>query len=100
MSTHSHHSVTVRDATGEEHEQLQQLAALDSAAPLAAPVIVGELDGAVVAAHTLRDGRVIADPFVATGDVTALLRTRASQLIVHRFPRLWRRQRPQLAWSV
>jgi hypothetical protein len=89
--------MTVRTATAADSDQLMTLAALDSAQPLAGPVLVGELDGACVAALSLRDGRVVADPFVLTSGVAALLRTRASQLTVHRVPMAPRRSRLRFA---
>ncbi len=73
-------NLTVRVASDEDRHELQRLAELDSARPLTHPVLVGELDGACVAAVSLHDGRQVADPFRLTGDVAALLRTRASQL--------------------
>ncbi len=97
MTTTPH--FTMRLATEADRGQLDELAALDSAKPLHPPAILGELDGALVAARSLRDGCEIADPFRATSDVTALLRTRASQLTVHRSPRRMRRPRLSLAWS-
>jgi hypothetical protein len=57
---------------------------------------VGERDGRPVAAVSLSDGAVIADPFVATADVVALLQLRARQLGGQR------RRRPgrALAWRL
>ncbi|HEX6391472.1 MAG TPA: hypothetical protein VFZ89_18555 [Solirubrobacteraceae bacterium] len=85
--------MTVRSATDEDRDQVRTLAGLDSARPLSGPVLLGELDGACVAALSLNDGRVVADPFVRTTGVAALLRTRASQLTVRRFPTGLRRAR-------
>jgi hypothetical protein len=45
-----------------------------------APVLVGARCQRVVAALSLRDGAVIADPFVPTADIVALQRLRARQL--------------------
>ncbi len=88
--------ITARVAFASDGPQLDDLAALDSARPLPSPVILGELDGALVAARSLLTGREVADPFVATGDVLALLRTRSSQLTDHPFPR---RARLRVAWA-
>jgi hypothetical protein len=59
---------------------LAYLADLDSREPLAGEVLGAELDGALVAAISLDHGNVIADPFVRTDHIRALLELRASQL--------------------
>ena len=43
-------------------------------------MLLGELMQRPVAALSLRDGRVIADPFTPTADVVELMRMRARQL--------------------
>jgi hypothetical protein len=74
-----------RDGTGEgnlvvrrgrpaDQHALAILAALDSARPLTGARIVGEVDGSIVAAVSLHDGRVVADPFAPTADVVEILR--------------------------
>jgi hypothetical protein len=74
-----------RDGTGEgnlvvrrgrpaDHDALAILAKLDSSRPLTGRTVVGEVDGRVVAAVSLHDGRVVADPFVSTADVVEVLR--------------------------
>jgi hypothetical protein len=74
-----------RDGTGEgnlvvrrgrhaDTHALAILAALDSARPLTGPTVVGEVDGRLVAAISLHDGRVVADPFAPTADVVEILR--------------------------
>jgi hypothetical protein len=57
---------TVRFATEADREQLDVLARLDSTVPLVSPVLVGESAGLLVAAISLADGRVAADPFRPT----------------------------------
>jgi hypothetical protein len=57
-----------------------QLAALDDAAELEGPALIAFMDGEPVAATSLTDGRVVADPFVATADAVSLLRLRAEHL--------------------
>jgi hypothetical protein len=57
-----------------------QLAALDDAAELEGPALVAFMDGDPVAATSLCDGRVVADPFVATTEAVSLLRLRAEHL--------------------
>src|SRR5918994_7421584 len=56
-----------------------RLAALDETEPLAAPVLLAVADGQAVAALSVADGRVAADPFARTGEAVALLRLRARQ---------------------
>jgi hypothetical protein len=72
--------IAVRLATANDREALERLAALDSTEPPKGSTLVGELRQRAVAALSLSDGRVIADPFVATADVIALRRLRARQL--------------------
>jgi hypothetical protein len=53
---------------------LDRLAELDSAEPLDGEVVIGRIDGEVRAALSLRDGRVVADPFVRTTDLVEVLK--------------------------
>jgi len=76
--------LTVRLACAADWPRLREVAELDSAMLPSAPLLVGERDGRAVAALSLSDGAVIADPFVASADVVALLRLRARQLGVER----------------
>lgn len=71
--------IIVRIATAGDRSSLERLAELDST-ELPGATLIGELQERPVAALSLSDGTVIADPFVATGDVVALLRLRAQQL--------------------
>jgi hypothetical protein len=73
-------SVSIRCARAEDEPVLLRLAALDSAAALASPVLVAERSGELLAALSLRDQRAIADPFHLTADLGELLRLRAAQL--------------------
>jgi hypothetical protein len=72
--------VVIRPARDAELAQLHDLAELDSAAPLAGPVLVAAVDGALWAALALDDDRVIADPFRPTAGAVELLRMRVAQL--------------------
>ena len=58
---------------------LTRLAALDETEPLTGDVLLAVADGRAVAAMSVADGRVAADPFARTGDAVALLRLRARQ---------------------
>jgi hypothetical protein len=89
---------TVRFATDDDRGELSRLAVLDSTVALAYPVLVGEAGGVLVAARSLADGRVAADPFKPTADVVELLKVRASHYEGARTPnRGWTaRVRPSL----
>jgi hypothetical protein len=72
-------SITIRPAYADDELALARLAALDSAdAPPPPPCVIAEVDGDLRAALSLWDGSAIADPFFATADIVALLRTHAS----------------------
>jgi hypothetical protein len=90
-------SHVIRRASESDEASLLRLAALDSQRPLEGPVLAAEIDGAVAAAISLRDGRMIADPFARTGTLTTLLRMRASGLRAHdRTPSVAARMRAAL----
>jgi hypothetical protein len=58
---------------------LARLTALDECEPLAEPVLLAVADGRAVAALSVADERVAADPFERTEDAVAMLRLRARQ---------------------
>lgn len=70
----------IRTATYADADALARLAELDSARPLADPILLAEEHGVAVAATSLHDNRVIADPFRATQVAEAALRVRAQAL--------------------
>lgn len=72
--------VVIRPAVAADAALLGQLAALDSARRLVGAVLIAELRGSVVAALSLDDGAVIANPFIATAEIVELLQLRAAQL--------------------
>jgi hypothetical protein len=72
--------ITIRPASSGDDAALARLADLDSARPLRGDVLVAVAGGRLVAAVSLADGRVIADPFVPTADDVRLLRARADLL--------------------
>ncbi len=86
MST-STDTVTIRRAGSQDGVALKLLAMLDSSRPLAGPVLVAESAGLVLAAISLKDGRVVADPFFPTADLVALLRSRAERIDTSHAPR-------------
>ena len=77
-ATTTHPSVLIRTARGSDGEALERLAALDSAEVPAGSLLVAEADGRVVAAIASSTGEAIADPFLPTADVIALLELRAA----------------------
>ncbi len=73
-------AVVIRPAVSGDAATLRQLAHLDSAPPLRGDVVMAEQGGTPVAAISLTDGRVVADPFTSTLDIAELLHIRAAQL--------------------
>ena len=74
----SMNNLTIRFATAAD--DLERLAQLDSSVVPAAPQLVAEADGRVIAALSATDGRAIADPFTRSAEAVGLLRRRASQM--------------------
>jgi len=81
-------SYKTRMAVDEDRPNLRRVAALDSQAPLAGPVLMGEINGVPAAAISLTSGRVVADPFRHTAELVAMLRLRAEALTGARRPSL------------
>ena len=73
-------SVTIRQASADDHAALRRLADLDSTRVPDGPVLVAEIDGEPVAAISVLSGDSFADPFVPTLDLRRLLELRASHL--------------------
>jgi hypothetical protein len=71
--------LTIRRATIEDDQALNALAIIDSSLPLSGDVLVAQLDGAVMAAISVTDGRAIADPFRRSADTVEVLRLHARQ---------------------
>ena len=72
--------VVIRLATAGDRRSLDYLAQLDSAELPSGALLIGELRGRPVVAVSLSDGSAIADPFLPTSDLLALVRLRAGQL--------------------
>jgi hypothetical protein len=91
-------SLVLRPATSADAADLERLAALDSARPLAGDVMLAHADGEVRAAVSLESGRAVADPFYPSLELLPLLRTAAGD---NTSRRRWRRAtravRPALA---
>ncbi|MGH2885493.1 MAG: hypothetical protein ACRDPA_22790 [Solirubrobacteraceae bacterium] len=97
ITTSPHTILALRVAGLEDASVLRRLAALDDAPPLDGPVLLALLDGTAIAAMSLRDGRVVADPFRPTADIVRLLALRARQLT--RDPRSPAPNRRQSPWT-
>jgi hypothetical protein len=72
-------TIVIRTPRPEEAFAVRRLAYLDSQRPLRGDVVVAQVDGELLAAVSLSDGRVVADPFTHTADVVELLRMRAAR---------------------
>lgn len=77
---HTESSITIRAATTADTAVLHRLAALDETATIFLPALIAEQDGHPVAALSLADGMVAADPFVRTTSIVELLELRAQRL--------------------
>ena len=73
-------TITIRTATDADVPDLARLAALDETATIHLPALIAEADGRLIAARSLADGLVAADPFARTADVIELLELRAARL--------------------
>jgi hypothetical protein len=78
--------VTFRVAMPDDALALMRLTELDSARPLACPILLAESFGRLVAAISIEDLRTIADPFEPTADLVHLLLVRARQIRASREP--------------
>jgi len=73
-------TVALRMAEHDEAPAVRRLAALDDAPALEGPVLLAITDGEAVAAISLLDRRVVANPFLSTRDLVQLLRLRAEHI--------------------
>lgn len=73
-------TITIRTATEADVPMLARLSALDETATIHLPALVAERDGQPVAARSLADGLVAADPFAPTSELVELLELRAARL--------------------
>ena len=70
-------TIVIRSPRSDEAFAVRRLAYLDSRRPLRGEVLVALVDDEPLAAISLADGAVVADPFRRTADVVELLRLRA-----------------------
>jgi hypothetical protein len=74
-------STIVLHQAGAEHDAaLRTLSQLDSARTVSRPALMAVVDGRLLAAASLRDGRIVADPFAPTEEAVTLLRLRTAAL--------------------
>ena len=72
--------VTVRWEAPGDHDAIHELEELSASPLLQGTLLVAERAGQIVAAISLESGLTVADPFVPTADVQALLAFRAEQV--------------------
>lgn len=72
--------VSVRFASDADLDAIEWVAQRDTRRTPARPLLVAEIDGRILAARSLADGAVVADPFSRTGHLTEMLELRAAQL--------------------
>src|SRR4051795_5994139 len=75
---HMSSAIEIRPARPADTAALRDLAGLDSARPLEGDTLVAIIDEAPVAALSLTDGRVVADPFRRTAETVEMLKLRAA----------------------
>ena len=92
-------AIELRLLGADERQLARRLAALDDAPELDGEVLVALVGGRAVAALSLADRRVVADPFVPNTEPVALLQLRAAQLSVAGRRRARRVLRPRLAYN-
>jgi hypothetical protein len=91
-------AVELRLARVDERPDVRRLAQLDDAPALDGPAMLAIVDGEAVAAMSMSDLRIVANPFVRTAHAVALLRLRADHISNRRERRRTRRLlRPRFA---
>ena len=94
-------AVTIRKARSEDAVALAVLAERDSGETPDGDVVVAEVQGMILAAISLDDGKILSDPFSRTRELRNLLELRRAQLRRRsrpsRLPTLIRRGRPRAA---
>lgn len=88
-------AITIRRTNEGDGAAIRRLAELDSATPPRGDLLAAERGGRMMAAITIDDGTVIADPFAPTLATVELLRLRLEQLR----PGRSRRQRFRLPFT-
>jgi hypothetical protein len=82
-------ALALRLAGADEGNVVRDLAALDEAPAVEGQALLALIDGQAVAALSLSDRRVVADPFVRSDAAVALLRLRAEHVSGRPARRRW-----------
>ncbi|WP_445147802.1 hypothetical protein [Baekduia sp. Peel2402] len=77
-------TILLQQATSADDAALRDLAQLDSARPLARPAVLAIVDGRLIAAASVSDERIIADPFADTTQAVRMLRLRLTEISARR----------------
>jgi hypothetical protein len=91
--------ISIRFATHHDVPAIELVAERDTRRPPAPPHLVAEVDGRILVAHSLTTGDAVADPFVRTEELRAMVAVRAAQLTKRPSRRLagrWLRGYPRL----
>jgi hypothetical protein len=76
-----HARVTIRELADNDSASLRELAERDTRREPQGEVVGAERGGRLMAAISLTNGDVVADPFHPTADLVTLLRVRAGQIL-------------------
>lgn len=71
--------ILIREARDEDAAAIARLAELDESSAPSGSALLAFVDGELAVARSLSQGHTVADPFVRTTDVVALLELRAHQ---------------------
>jgi hypothetical protein len=77
-------TILLQQASPSDDAALRDLAQLDSARPLTRPALMAVVDGRLIAAASLAEDRIIADPFADTAQAQRLLRLRLAEVAARR----------------
>lgn len=94
MTTSS--TILLQQATPSHDAALADLSQLDSSRPVTRPALMAIVDGRLLAAASLHDGRIVADPFADTTQAVRLLRLHLTE-IDHRRRTHPRRRTPRFS---
>ena len=72
-------SITIRQSTTEDLRAIRELAELDGGRAPQGPALLGLVDGRLVAAVGIEDGRAVSDPFSYTQNLVKMLSVRAAK---------------------
>jgi hypothetical protein len=73
-------TIVLQQATADQDAALREISQLDSARTVTRPALMAVVDGRLIAAASLRDGRIVADPFAETEAAVKLLQLRTAEI--------------------